>query len=445
MSDRIHERRLRLPVSAADAYAWHARPGAFERLAPPWSSVRVLERSGRGLEVGTRLVIETPIGPIRTRWVAEHVACEPGRLFRDVQREGPFARWEHEHRFEDDPRGGSTLIDRVTWRLPSGPLGAGFAAREIERLFARRHAVTLGDLERHAAFAARPRLRVAVSGASGLVGSALCAFLESGGHEVRRLTRRPGAGTAFDLAPLDGVDAVVHLAGENIAAGRWTEARKARIVGSRVEGTGGLARAVAALPDAPRVFLSASAIGYYGDRTEPALDEGASRGTGFLAETTEAWERAADPARERGIRTAHLRFGVVMSPAGGALKKMLLPFLLGGGGPIGSGRQGFSWVGLDDVVGAIHFALMTDGVAGPVNVVAPNPVPQREFARVLGRVLRRPAFAPLPAFVVKALFGEMGEAALLGGAFVVPRALERAGFRFRFPDLESTLRFELGK
>jgi uncharacterized protein (TIGR01777 family) len=445
MAGRVFERRTRLPVSAEQAFAWHARPGAFERLSPPWSRVRILERRGAGLEAGTRLTIETSVGPLRTRWVAEHTACEPGRRFVDVQREGPFASWEHEHRFEDDGRAGSTLVDRVTWSLPTGPIGAGFAARQLERLFARRHGVTLADLERHAAFADRPRLRVAVSGASGLVGSALCAFLESGGHEVRRLARRPGAGVEFDLAPLDGADAVVHLAGENIAGGRWTEDRKRVIVGSRVEGTGRLARAAASLESPPRVFVSASAIGFYGDSASREVDETAPRGSGFLAETTRAWEDAAAPARGRGIRTVLARFGVVLSPAGGALRKMLLPFRLGAGGPIGSGRQGFSWVALDDVVGAIHFALMTESLEGPVNVTAPDPVPQREFARALGRVLRRPAFAPLPAAVVKLVFGEMGEAMLLGGAFIVPHALERAGFVFRHPDLEAALRFELGK
>ncbi|HEX6850490.1 MAG TPA: TIGR01777 family oxidoreductase [Candidatus Polarisedimenticolaceae bacterium] len=445
MADRVFERRLRLPVSAEQVFAWHARPGAFERLTPPWRRVRVLERRGRGLAAGSRLVIETPVGPIRTRWVAEHTVCEPPRRFVDVQREGPFAFWEHEHRFEDDGPSASTLVDRVTWRLPTGPIGAGFAASQLERLFARRHAVTLADLERHAAYADRPRLRVAVSGASGLVGSALCAFLESGGHEVRRLTRRPGGGVDFDLAPLDGVDAVVHLAGENIAGGRWTEEHKRRIVGSRVEGTGRLARAAASLSTPPRVFVSASAIGFYGDSASREIDESAPRGAGFLAETTTAWEDAAAPAPGRGIRTVLARFGVVLSPSGGALQKMLTPFLLGGGGPIGSGRQGFSWIALDDVVGAIHFVLMNETLSGPVNVTAPNPVSQRDFAHALGRVVRRPSFLPLPAAVVQLAFGEMGEAMLLGGAFVVPRALERAGFAFRHPELDAALRFELGR
>lgn len=289
----------------------------------------------------------------------------------------------------------------------------------------------------------RDRL-VAVTGASGLIGGALTAALARRGYEVRPLPR-PEPRRPEGIAPsIAGAAAVVHLAGENIAAGRWTAARKERILTSRTGGTEAVARAVAASAGPRPVLVCASAIGYYGHREDGPLDEGAPAGSGFLADVVRAWEAAADPARVAGARVVHARFGVVLSRAGGALAKMLPAFRLGAGGPIGSGRQGFSWIGIDDAVAAIVFAIERDDLSGPVNVTAPAPVPQREFARVLGKVLRRPAFAPLPAFVVRALFGEMGSEMLLSGAFVMPRRLREAGFPFRDGDLEGALRRALG-
>lgn len=436
-------------------FAWHAAPGAFERLVPPWERARVLSRSGPGVSEGTTLTIGVPVGPFTLRWVARHGLVVPGREFSDEQVSGPFSRWRHVHRFLPDPSGGTLVEDAIEYALPFGPLGRPadrFVRARLRRMFDYRHEITRADLERHRITEGR-RLRVAVSGASGLVGSALAAFLTAGGHEVVPIVRsRPRAGEigwnpeagTIDAAALEGLDGVVHLAGENIAAGRWSAERRRRIRDSRVEGTALLARAIAAADAPPKVFVSASAVGYYGSRDD-AIDEGARRGSGFLASVCADWEAAAAPVVARGIRTVFLRFGVVLSPRGGALAKMLPAFLFGAGGPIGSGRQGLSWVSLDDAVGAIHFALGSDRVSGPVNVTAPHPVPQGEFAAMLGRVLRRPAVAPLPAFVVRALFGAMGEETLLASQFAMPRALEAAGFRFRKPDLESALRLELGR
>ncbi len=449
--------RVRLPVSAEEAFAWHARPGAFERLSPPWSPARVIRRTGTGIEEGTRLEIVTRIGPVPARWVAVHGPVEPGRSFEDVQVSGPFAHWRHRHRFFPEGPAASTLEDDVEYALPLGAvgglLGKALARRSIERLFARRHAVTLSDLERHRLAGGRV-LDVAITGATGLVGRALSAFLSSGGHRVRRFVRS-GAGPedvlwdperrAIGAAGLEGVDAVVHLAGENIAAGRWTEARKRSIRESRVGGTRLLAETLARLARPPAALICASAVGFYGNRGDETVDEGSRAGTGFLAETCVAWERAAMPATERGIRVAHVRLGTVLSAEGGALAKLLRPFLLGAGGPVGGGRQGMSWVALDDAIGIFHFLLLRDDLSGAFNATAPGAVPQREFARTLGRVLRRPAIAPLPAPAVRAIFGEMGERLLLEGAFVAPTRLLDAGFRFRLPDLEAALRFELGR
>ena len=294
-----------------------------------------------------------------------------------------------------------------------------------------------------------------MSGSSGLIGSAVARFLASGGHRVSRLVRRLEALGEADIPwdpaegrleadPLEGLDAVVHLAGESIAAGRWTRARKAGIRESRIRGTRLLSEALARLDNPPRVLLCASAVGFYGDRKDEEVDESAAPGRGFLSEVCQEWEAATEPAARRGIRVVVLRFGVVLSAAGGALPRMLTPFRLGLGGRVGTGRQWMSWVALADAVEAIHFALVQGALAGALNVVAPSPVTNRELARVLGRVLRRPAFLPVPAVALRLALGEMGEELLLSGQRVVPRRLLDAGFTFRHPDLEEALRFELG-
>jgi uncharacterized protein (TIGR01777 family) len=453
----VFESRSEMPVSAAELFRWHARPGAFERLVPPWERVTIVSMSG-GIGTGARVVVRVGTPPFAMNWTAVHRDYEEGRRFVDAQESGPFARWIHEHRFEDAGPGRSMLVDRVEYALPLGALGAllggGFARRQLERMFAYRHAVTREDLARHAPFVGRPKLRVAITGASGLLGSALAAFLTTGGHEVVRFVRGRAAGAdelAWDPAQgrieqekLEGLDAVVHLAGENIAASRWTERRKAAILESRTRGTRLVVETLAKLAAKPKVFLSASAVGFYGDRGAERLDESSSPGAGFLAEVVRAWESATEPAEAAGIRTVKMRLGVILTPRGGALAKMLLPFKLGAGGPIGGGRQGFSWIALDDAVYAIHHLMRDETARGPVNVVSPDPVTQREFALALGRALHRPAFAPLPAFVVKALFGRMGEEALLGGQFVEPAALYRAGFAWSAGHVEGALAAALG-
>jgi len=236
------------------------------------------------------------------------------------------------------------------------------------------------------------------------------------------------------------VEAVVHLAGEGIANGRWTARKKARILQSRTQGTRLLSQTLARLTHPPRVLVSASAIGYYGDRGEEALNEESSKGWGFLPEVCEAWEGATAPAADAGIRVVRARLGVVLSPSGGALALMRLPFALGIGGRLGSGRQFMSWVAIDDVVGAFHYALTSDYLRGPVNVVAPNPVRNREFTTILARTLSRPAVLPVPAVVLRLLVGQLADEALLGSARVLPSKLRLTGYAFRYPDLEAALR-----
>lgn len=299
-------------------------------------------------------------------------------------------------------------------------------------------------------------MKVLVTGSTGLIGSALLPFLSQKGHAVTRLVRskpRPGeaevgwdpASGNIEKAGLEGVDWVVHLAGENIAGGRWTAERKARIRDSRVRGTRLLSESLAQLGQPPKVFVCASAMGYYGDRGEEVLREESAPGTGFLAEVCREWEAAAQPAAEKGIRVVHLRTAMVLSPAGGALAKMLGPFKMGVGGKIASGRQYMSWIAIDDLVGVIHFALTIDALRGPVNAAAPNPVTNLEFTKTLGRVLGRPTIFPMPAFAARLAFGEMAQELLLASTRLEPARLRSAGFKFQFPDLEGALRHLLGK
>ena len=287
-------------------------------------------------------------------------------------------------------------------------------------------------------------MKVVVSGASGLIGAALVPSLRSSGHEVFRLVRSeatatdeirwdPAAGE-LDASLLQGVDAMVNLSGENLSK-RWTDERKRAILDSRVSSTELLARTAAALDPKPSVLVVASAVGIYGDRGDEILTEESPAGTGFLADVVRAWEAAADPAREAGIRVVHLRQGIVISKDGGALKPMLLPFKLGVGGRVGSGKQWWSWIGMDDLVASYEDVLEGD-LAGAINATAPNPATNEQFTKALGSALHRPTVLPVPAFAARALFGEMGDAMLLGGQRVLPARLVESGFDFSTPTID---------
>jgi len=297
-------------------------------------------------------------------------------------------------------------------------------------------------------------MKVLVTGSSGFIGSAVVRALRQSGHRVVRLVRsRPAAGSSdgfwdptagvVEIGGLDGVEGVVHLAGEGTASGPWTAARKARIRESRVGGTRLIARTAASLEPRPSVMVCASAIGYYGDRGAEALTEDSPPGAGFLPETGVAWEAAAQPAVDAGIRVANLRFGLVIGPGGGFLGRILPVFRLGLGARLGDGSQFMSWVALEDAVGAVLHVLGTDALAGPVNVTSPNPVTNREFTETLGRVLGRPTVLTMPRFLLQLAPGNMADEALLASARVLPARLLTSGYTFRIPELEHALRHAL--
>lgn len=471
-----------MPVSVDVLRRYHERPGAFLRLAPAWERLRIVAQQGT-IRAGDRLEFQIRKGPLWVTWRALHEDLESNAGFVDVQEKGPFAQWRHEHRLFPDRRGRggvpdpdvSILEDAITYRLPFGALARTLAGpmfqRDLERMFLYRHARTRLDLVRHAEFLDRPRLRVLVSGAGGLIGRALCAFLSTGGHHVRVLYRgsAPRVGETYDgafrwdpaqgqidPAAFEGVDAVVNLSGANIADHRWTAAYRRTIVESRVRSTQLLVRAMAELSERPRTFISASAVGYYGPTGEAAVDESSPAGwspeqqppgtdqSRFLSGVCVAWEQLASEARTHAIRSAQLRIGVVLSPRGGALAALLPWFRLGLGGIAGAAQEWCPWIGLDDTIGAFHRVLMDDTLSGPINVVSPRPVRARELADALARVLRRPRLLRIPRAAVTTLLGEMARQTLLSSIRVEPRILQDAGFRWLTPNLESCLRWELG-
>lgn len=458
MSTAEFRRTLRLPVSAETLFAWHERPGAFERLSPPWDHAKVVERSG-GIRDGARVVLDVPTGPVHTRWVIEHRDYQQNRQFRDVALESPFAQFDHTHKFAAEGPSGSTLEDVIEYELPLGAIGAlaggWYAGSTLDHVFRYRHAVLLGDIQRHAQFSGRAPMRIAITGASGFIGTQLSAFLTTGGHTVVRIGRgaqTPGvvdipwnpAKGELDARLLEGVDAVIHLAGANIAE-RWTDEHKRAIRESRVQGTSLIANTIAKLERKPRVLISASAIGIYGNRGDEVLDESSTPGAGFLPDVVREWEACTEAAEKAGVRVVHARSGIIQGAAGGALAKQLPFFRMGVGGPLAGGHDWVSPIALDDEIGAIHFCLMQDNVRGAVNLVCPTPITNGRYTQVLGDVLHRPTFLPVPAFGLHLLFGkEMVDNTVLTSLRVVPTALQRAGFHFRHPTILDILRFELG-
>lgn len=457
MRDEVFTRSVRIERPAAEVFAWHERPGAFARLTPPWERVEVTAHSG-GIRDGARVSLRTRVGPVWARWEIVHRDYREGRQFCDVLLEGPFAKWEHLHAFAPAGPDACVLTDEIRFRLPLGVLGrwggGAFTRGQLERMFAYRHAVTKADLEQGAP---GPAPAVLVTGASGVVGRVLVPFLQTQGHPVRQLGRGrprdadefqwdPATGT-IDAAALEGVGAIVHLAGANVAAGRWTAKRKAEISESRVQGTRTLAAALKAIEPSrrPEVFVSASAVGFYGPRGDEPLEEDSASGGGFLADVCRAWEGEVAAIATLGVRTVVLRTGVVLTPAGGALAKMLPAFRAGVAGRIGNGKQWMSWIAPDDLAAMYATAVRDRSWRGPFNAVAPGAVTNAGFTATLARILRRPAMLPLPAGVLRVVFGEMAEETLLASTRAVPGRPAAAGFAWRHRELEPALRHVLGR
>lgn len=457
-----------MPCDARALYDWHARPGAFERLCPPWRRVRVIERRpGEGnprIGNGTVIRIGIPIAGAMIPWVARHEGHTPGEGFEDRQITGPLAACHHVHRFVPIHGRSSELDDTVTYATPAGALGSlalgGSVERELDRLFWYRHERTRADLERHVN-GPTPKT-IAIAGSSGMIGTALAAFLSTGGHRVVRLVRKAAETKPIDdieqrrwdpvgrdLSPgaLADVDVVVNLCGSNVASGRWTDKRKAELERSRVGPTSLLANAIASLPNAdrPELLINASGAHAYGDGGDEPLTEQSERGHGYLASLVRKWEAATRPAEAAGVRVIHARLGMVLGASGGALKSLMLPTKLGLAGPIGTGRQWWPWIGLDDTVGALHFLLSQDGLSGPVNICAPDAATANDVVSAIAEAARRPAVVGLPAGAARTLMGpEMAGESLLASTRAEPEVLGTRGFRWQRPTLSAAIGWELG-
>ncbi len=445
------------PCSAGELYAWHSRPGALERLIPPWERTTVVARSG-GLDPGGRVTMRMYAGPVPYLWQAHHIENSPEDYFRDIQASGPFRRWIHTHRFTPAPNG-AQLEDHIEYALPGQTLlpfaGKLLVEPVLRRTFGYRHATLRDDLLLHAGASRRP-LRILLSGGSGVLGSALIPLLSTGGHEVWRLVRRQPDRNArevywhpeqgrLDLTGLPPFDGVIHLAADNVGQGRWTREKKQRVIDSRVRGTSLLARELARCAQRPEVLLSASAVGFYGDCHDCCIIEDHRAGSNFLSDVCSRWEQATQAAEDAGIRTVTLRIGVVLTPRGGALARLLAASVPGLSRRFGSGAQYVSWIGVNDAVGAMLHALSCRGLRGPVNIVAPNPVTNSELLTTLAQVIRRPLLPPIPAGIVRLVFGQMGAEVLLEGCRASADKLIASGYRFRHPDLRAALDSLLGR
>ena len=454
----VFEHKTHVENSIEEAFQWHERKGAFRRLMPPWELAEEV-RADDNLEEGSQRIFRFPMGPIKMSWVAQHTGYNPPHSFEDIMLKGPFKSWHHTHNFEVTSDGKVLIHDKVNYKLPMGFLGKLVAGKMIKkrltRMFTAREIRLERDLKRHAEFSHLKRKKILVAGSSGLIGRQLVAFLDTGGHDVWRLVRRePKTGekeiswnpSEETISPeqIEGFDTVIHLGGAGIGDKRWSKKRMKLIEESRVGSTTFLAKTISNLKNKPESFIVSSAVGWYGERGDEELTENSQPGEGFLPSTCARWEESCQSAKDAGIRTVNLRTGIVLDATGGALGKMLLPAKLGGGGPIGRGKQWYSWISMDDQIYATHHLVMRDDCHGAYNLTAPKPVQQKKFAKVLGKVLRRPAFIPTPPFGIWILFGKMGVALTTESTKVYPEKLLESGYRFEHEELEPALRDCLG-
>jgi len=457
MADRIYSKKTTVNVPVEQLFAWHARKGAILRLTPPWAPLKLISHTGNGINKGVQVRFKMSLFKIPMIWEAEHIDYRENVLFRDHQTRGPFNKWEHTHMFHARGKNYSMMEDRVAFKLPLGFLSLpfyGHARRELARVFNYRHRVLKHDLEHRADKVKKQR--ILISGASGTIGSILVPFLRTCGHQVIRLVRKQSnlAGDELywdpyndilDIEKAGPIDAVINLNGKDISRGRWTDKQKQLIIDSRVKPTTLLAQRIGKMANPPSVFVSSSAIGLYGEGEDRVLTENEAKGDSFISDVCDQWEKASLRAESAGIRTVQLRIGVVLTPAGGALARMTLPFSLGLGTRLSHGNQYMSWISMDDLLGGILHILENDIIKGPVNLTAPHPVTNRKFTTALGRVFARPTFFVIPRWVALGLWGEMGKETLLTSARVVPEKLLQSGFVFEHKELTPALKDMLGR
>ncbi|SLM28594.1 NAD-dependent epimerase/dehydratase family protein [Desulfamplus magnetovallimortis] len=478
------------PDSVETMFSWHENPGALERLTPPWMVLSDIRKKG-GIEKGATVKMNmAPAAmpfPLSIPMAAEHLAYEKNRFFRDKLTRGPFKKWEHSHFFTPCGNNLSRLKDSVNYTLPLHipKKWHHLAENELNRLFSYRHRIMLADLERHRNFKNHQKqpLTILISGASGPVGNALIPFLTTGGHRVIKLVRKkpenrdeiqwnpymgeldlkiPSPENPYEKSRskktdrettdnkatnIDKIDVVINLNGYHIGSGRWTKKTKDIIVKSRNLSTSLISERIRQLPieKRPELFISASATGFYGDCGDSCVNENSCCGELFISKVCDEWESCAKGTEDAGIRTVFARMGVVLTPAGGALERLLPGFLMGLGAKIGTGNQYMSWISMDDLVYSLYHIMYKKNIRGAVNLVCPSPVTNAEFTQVLGKVLSRKAPFTLPESLITLLWGKMGEEVLLASTRALPDELLDSGFRFSYPELEEALRHMLGR
>ena len=457
MKDRMYTKKTTINVPVEQLFAWHARNGAILRLTPPWAPLKLISRIGRGIDKGVKVRFQMRLFKIPMIWEAEHMDYQENVLFRDQQTKGPFGKWEHTHLFHAQGKNRSVMEDRVAYKLPLGFLSLpfyGHAKKQLAKVFDYRHRVLKHDLEERADKGKKQR--ILISGASGTIGSILVPFLRTCGHEVIRLVRNQSNlgddelywdpyNNILDIKRAGPIDAVINLNGVDISRGKWTDKQKQLIIDSRVRPTTLLAEKISEMANPPSIFISSSAIGLYGEGKDRVLTENETRGDSFISSVCDLWEAASLKAKAAGIRTVQLRIGVVLTPAGGALSRMILPFSLGLGTRLSHGNQYMSWISMDDALAGILYILENRAIKGPVNLTAPNPVTNKEFTRSLGRVFSRPAFFVIPKWLAMGLWGDMGKETLLTSARVVPEKLLESGFLFEHDEITPALKDMLGR
>lgn len=457
-----YKKSIVINTSVETLFEWHSRQGAIQRLTPPWIELEIISHDGNCIQQGSKIEFQIKLFRFSIAWTALHTHYVKNYLFRDIQTRGPFALWEHTHRFIPLSPRNAIIEDDIRFKLPLKKLTHYFypiVKKELSRMIAYRHRVLKHDIEycQNSIYQKSTKKRILISGSSGVIGSALVPFLQTRGYEVIRLVRDNKKKLAskeifwnpysnnLDLDKIGRIDAVINLNGLDISKKRWGRGQKKKIMDSRILSTRLLVRKISSLSQKPRVFISSSAIGYYGNVTDTYIDETFPCGNSFISNVCHQWEVETIPAYNAGIRTVCLRTGVVLTPAGGTLKRMKIPFQLGFGAKIADGNQMLSWICMDDALWAIYHILENDSLHGPVNLTAPYPVTNFVFVKTLSKLFGKRIFFTLPGFMIEALLGQMGRELLISGAGILPKKLMDSGFSFRYPQLLESLKHLLGR
>jgi uncharacterized protein (TIGR01777 family) len=458
----IFVKTTKIPATNKVVFEYHAREGALERLVPPWSILTITNHEG-SVRDGATSTFKVNLGFIRFKWTAVHFGYSQDRKFEDKMVRGPFQTWIHTHSFIPSEIGHCMMEDKIVYSPLSGKLGSMLLNNTIQRnlsqLFHYRHRILRNDINLSKIAEGSKGKKILMTGSHGLIGSSLIPLLTAAGeHKITRLTRDSSSlnttnmdSIAWDISDgkvdtkdLEGFDVVIHLAGENIF-GRWTTSKKERIMNSRMKSTRLLCDSLTNLVNPPSTLICASATGYYGNRGDEALSEESKPGIGFLSDVCQKWEESTESARNAGIRVVNMRFGVVLTPKGGMLQKLLAPSRFRVGLRFGDENQYISWVSIEDVIGSIFYSIINPSIRGPVNVVSPNPVTNQEFFKTLAQIVNSKILLPVPHKITKAMLGDLADTLITSSALVIPKKLSSAGYRFINADLEDTLRLLLGR